>query len=95
MTTTAETNTMDAETAANRQAVRPPAVRMVRGELYTTPKGMVGRACRHPYHEAGSVGYIETADGDLWSVYGVAVRRATATEARRFRRERLAFYEEG
>ena len=62
---------------------------MTRGELYTTPKGTTGRACRHPLHgDAGMVCYLETVGGGLVSVFGVdGMRRATSEEAQRYRRE--------
>ena len=61
---------------------------MSEGGIYATEDGkLVGLACRHPYHPSGRTLYIERADGELRSVLGVRMRKATA-------RERLAFYEE-
>ena len=66
-----------------------PLKKLVNGKLYRTPRGTVGRACRHPLHEQGAVAYIETASGDLLAVYPDRMRTATAAEVRKYRQEAL------
>ena len=59
---------------------------MIEGGLYATPKGTVGRACRHPLHgDAGRLAYIETAAGDLFAVRVETMRPASPAEAQRYR----------
>jgi len=59
---------------------------MIEGRLYSTPKGMVGMACRHPLHgDGGTLGYIETADGDLYAVNPSTMQAATAAQTRRWK----------
>ena len=66
-----------------------PLKKLVNGKLYRTPRGTVGRACRHPLHAQGRVSYIWTVAGDLLAVCPDKMRTATAAEVRKYRQEAL------
>lgn len=78
-----------AECAA-AQPAQPAQPAMTEGRFYTTPNGITGRACRHPLHERGMVGYLEMATGEIVAVRPRTVRRATPNEVQSWKRESRA-----
>ena len=79
---------------AAAQPAQPAQPGMVEGRFYTTPNGTTGRACRHPLHERGMVGYIEKPTGEIIAVRPGTVRRASPIEVLRWNMERKAIEEE-
>lgn len=68
-------------------AARPAQPTMTEGRFYTTRNGITGRACRHPLHECGMVGYLEMATGEIIGVRPGTVRRASPSEIQSWRME--------
>lgn len=66
---------------------------MQEGGFYTTRNGTTGRACRHPLHECGMVGYLEKPTGELIGVRPGTVRPAAPSEVLRWNIERKAIEE--
>jgi len=64
---------------------------MTEGEVYVSERGLVGMACRHPMNPQGRVDCVETADGRLVAVYPSRMRKATKTQARRWKVEAGGF----
>lgn len=64
-----------------------PGEKLQEGRFYTARNGITGRACRHPLHECGMVGYLEKPTGEIIGVFPDTVRRASPSEIQSWRME--------